>query len=95
VIDGVNVVYVRSTARIPEPIGFAKQAGFEGGQVETHSWVLEVACEDFDAIVKRLREAEVPSLTAEPLEPQPGHRQFIVQDPMGFTIEVYCAAEGA
>jgi catechol 2,3-dioxygenase-like lactoylglutathione lyase family enzyme len=34
------------------------------------------------------------TLTAEPLEPQPGYRQYVVRDPMGFTVEVYCSEDG-
>ena len=93
VIDEVNVVFVRARTPLPVPAAFAGQAGFAGGVLEQHSWVLQVAIGDFDAVVARLQAAHVPALTDEPTEPQPGHRQFVVRDPMGFTIELYAAPE--
>jgi hypothetical protein len=90
----VNVVYVRAAEGLPEAGAFARQAGFQGGTLESHSWVLHVDPVAFDDLVDRLQKAGVPALAAEPLEPQPGYRQFVVRDPMGFTVEVYRSEDG-
>jgi catechol 2,3-dioxygenase-like lactoylglutathione lyase family enzyme len=90
-IGDVNVVYVRANDPVPVANAFASQAGYAGGTQQQHSWVLELPIAAFDAAVERLQAAGTPSLNDEPHSLQPGSKQYIVRDPMGFTIELYTA----
>ena len=84
-----NIVFVQAENTLPIAEAFASQAGFEGGTLQEHSWVLELSLAEFEAAVQRLQTAQASSLSSEPDRPQEGTQQYIVRDPMGFTVELY------
>lgn len=92
-IEHTNIVFVRAAEPLPIPGAFARQPGLSGGDLEQHSWVLQLFPPEFEATVIRMQAAAVPSLTPAPVEVKPGHWQFVVHDPMGFTIELYAVSD--
>ncbi len=70
--------------------GFAKQPGWEGGDMESISWSVAVPEEDFAATVQRLRELDVEAAFEDPQWQQDSYWSYPVRDPMGNTVEVYC-----
>ena len=85
-----GLVFVKATEAMLVPDSWAKQPGFPAGVAEATSWVITVPFNDFEAIVQRLKDADV-AYSGEPESPQEGHFAFFVRDPMGMTIEIYAA----
>lgn len=65
---------------------FAEQLGWSGGTEHKTSWSLECSKDEFDGIVLRAKEANIPSYHSEPQ--WVGYWSFPILDPMNETIEI-------
>ncbi|MCK6480721.1 MAG: VOC family protein [Planctomycetes bacterium] len=88
---GFEVMWFRSAAGLPVPAAFASQPGWEGGTAEASSWGLAIPEERFAGVWRSLRDAGVPLFRPVPEWRQDSYWGLSVLDPMGVTVEVYCA----
>ena len=88
-LSEIQLVFTRSEEPLPEPTAFAMNPAYRDGQTYDSSWVIEVAPSNFDNIVAKIRRSGAPIYNDAPFSNRPGHRQLIVRDPMGMTIEIY------
>lgn len=86
---GLQVVFISGSEKLPVTTEFAKNPAYEGGTIEAQSWVMQVSPDDFDEVVRRLKDADVRAYAEEP-SVHGGWRHFYVLDPMGRTIELSC-----
>ena len=90
----LQIVFTRVESHIPVIEDWGLQPSYKEGKLEIPSWVIQVAYEDFDATIERLKAADdVVRLEDSVREARPGHQSFWVRDPMGTTIEVYAVDE--
>lgn len=88
-IGQVQLVFTRAAVPLPVKETFAQNPGYSGGSLLAESWVLKVERPSFDEIVRQLQASSYTCYTPEPIAPRPGALQFLVLDPMGFTVEIY------
>ncbi|MHA2143010.1 MAG: VOC family protein [Candidatus Thorarchaeota archaeon] len=86
---GFTLYIVRGDTVKPEKIGWTKQPGYDGGTIETTSYTINVPEDEFRAVLKRLRDADVEAFSDKPRWSYDEYWSYIVKDPMGVTIEVY------
>lgn len=86
---GFTLYILRGKEVRPEMSGWTKQIGREGGTIERTSYTIRVPESAFRDTVTRLRKAGVQSLHEMPKWFHNEYWSYIVQDPMGATIEVY------
>lgn len=84
------VVYMRAPTELPVAQGWAQTPAYDGGSTYDPSWVFEVLPEEFDDVVKRLRQQRSPE-QGDP-SGSAGGRAFFVKDPMGKTVEIFSPA---
>ena len=88
------LVFTRADEPLPVPDEFTASPAHEAGTLLRSSWVLKFEPADFAAAVSRLQSADISATTTDPYSSRPGHRQFVILDPMGFTIELYTTISG-
>ena len=86
----LQVTFTRSKDPAPILDEWTFQFSYREGTLEKTSWAIEVAYEDYDAVIERMIAAEdVVHLEDTPRTPRDGQYCFWVRDPMGTTIEIY------
>ena len=89
-IGDVQLVFTRTDPPLPVPTEFARNPGYPGGTAVATSWVLKLSPDEFHPIVKKLQNSTYTAYKDEVISAREGHLQYLVLDPMGFTVELYC-----
>jgi catechol 2,3-dioxygenase-like lactoylglutathione lyase family enzyme len=89
----VQLVFMRAEQELPVSTAFAQNPGYAGGTASDSSWVIQANPDEFEQIVGRLQAADFPEFQKQPIMIQQGYKQFLVRDPMGFTVEIYTEPE--
>ena len=87
--NDLRMFILRGTEIEPQEPGWAKQPGYLKGDLERTSYTIKVPETKYVDVVRRLQEANVKSFQEKPTWLQDEYWSYIVQDPMGVTIEVY------
>ncbi len=82
-VDRMQLVFMRSSTPLPLSPDWAKQPGYAGGSAEVDSVLLVVDASAFQALVTRLKAANIPMNTQ-----VDANYQCVVRDPMGWTVEI-------
>ncbi|MFX1367780.1 MAG: VOC family protein [Promethearchaeota archaeon] len=85
----LTMYFLRGETVKPEKAGWTKQLGYSSGSVERTSYSIGMSERKFRYAVKRLRKANVEAFSDVPLWLHDEYWSYIVQDPMGVTIEIH------
>lgn len=83
------LVICRAPHPLPTTDEWAVTPAYEGGTAYLSSWVIEVGPDELTGLASRLSAAGVESWGES--DDSPGGQAFFVRDPMGKTVEVFCA----
>lgn len=92
-VGEVQLVFMRAAETLPAAAQFARNPGYEGGNLHAESWVLKVERPSFNIITQNLKNSRYALFSPEPIAPHPGALQMLGLDPMGFTVEIYTEFE--
>ena len=87
--NDLRMYILRGTEIEPQDAGWAKQPGYLKGDLERTSYTIKVPEAKYADVVRRLQEANVKSFQEKPTWLQDEYWSYIVQDPMGVTVELY------
>ena len=87
--NDLRMYILRGTEIEPQAPGWAKQPGYLKGDLERTSYTIKVPKAKYADVVRRLQEADVKSFQEKPTWVQDEYWSYIVQDPMGVTVELY------
>lgn len=90
--DQLQFTVLQSDRPLPAVSGWAAQPGWEGGTSAYPSWSVECNRAALDGAVQRLRASGVLAQHEAPV--WVGYWSFPVRDPMGWTVELTCPADG-
>jgi hypothetical protein len=87
--NDLRMYILRGTETEPQDAGWAKQPGYLKGDLETTSYTIKVPEIKYHGVVRRLQDANVKSFQEQPIWLHDEYWSYIVQDPMGITVELY------
>ncbi|HEY3321787.1 MAG TPA: VOC family protein [Planctomycetota bacterium] len=90
--DGLEYMFFRvDDQTLPMPQGFAAQPGGGGGARPVPSWSIQVPESAYEQTIGNLQMAGFPSNQRHPLWLQDSYWGYVVMDPAGNTVEVFCS----
>jgi len=86
---GIQLMFFTWDDKLTKPDGWAWQPGDGKGKEPRMSLSVEIPDNDFQATVKRIRDAKFDTMSESPTWRQDSYWGWTVKDPAGSTVEVY------